>query len=114
MSVPQTAMMAAAVSSLLLLLLLAGSAVSYNDSDSDSLMQEKQWGSARATWYGQPNGAGPYDNGMYAWSTIHSFAPFIHLAVAGANFIMKKKYCWLIDGWWLVLICYMRNALLAS
>ena len=83
--VPLTAV---AVSSMLLLLLLAGSAVGYNDSESDSLMQ---WGSARATWYGQPNGAGPYDNGMHACSTIHSFAPFIHLAVAGANFIMKKK-----------------------
>lgn len=24
-----------------------------------------QSGVARATWYGAPNGAGPYDNGMY-------------------------------------------------
>ena len=59
-----------AVSSMLLLLLLAGSAVGYNDSESDSLMQ---WGSARATWFGQPNGAGPYDNGMHAYHRVLLF-----------------------------------------
>lgn len=39
----------------------AGAAVSYNES-----LAQMQWGSAKATWYGLPNGAGPYDNGMHA------------------------------------------------
>ncbi|KAF8780316.1 hypothetical protein HU200_001415 [Digitaria exilis] len=50
---------------LLMLVVELAAAVSYNESSGESLAQ-MQWGSARATWYGQPNGAGPYDNGMHA------------------------------------------------
>jgi outer membrane biogenesis lipoprotein LolB len=37
-----------------------------NYNTSDAAARQLQWGNARATWYGQPNGAGPYDNGTYA------------------------------------------------
>ena len=32
-----------------------------------------QWLTARATWYGQPNGAGPDDNGEHYWHSSEIF-----------------------------------------
>jgi len=39
----------------------AGTAENYNTSD--AAVYWGPWQKARATWYGQPNGAGPDDNG---------------------------------------------------
>ena len=36
--------------------------VNFNASD---ITADTYWVPARATWYGAPTGAGPYDNGMY-------------------------------------------------
>lgn len=58
---------------LLMLVVELAAAVSYNESSGESLAQ-MQWGSARATWYGQPNGAGPYDNGMHALHYCNAFS----------------------------------------
>ncbi|TKV98745.1 hypothetical protein SEVIR_9G581000v4 [Setaria viridis] len=75
------------LSSISLLLLLqaaaaAASSVSYNDSSSSSLMQ-MQWGNARATWYGQPNGAGPYDNGgACGFKKVNEY-PFMSMTSCG-------------------------------
>jgi hypothetical protein len=76
-----TTTMAVAVSSLLLLLGAGSAAVSYNDS---SLMRmPMQWGSARATWYGQPNGAGPYDNGgACGFKNVNQY-PFLSMTSCG-------------------------------
>lgn len=41
-----------------------------NYNTSDAAARQLQWGNARATWYGQPNGAGPYDNGTYICNNI--------------------------------------------
>ena len=87
---------AAAAAALLLLSLLAGghcreaqlhvgeadaAGAGENYNTSDAAVYWGPWQKARATWYGQPNGAGPDDNGEHRHSEI-SRALFSPLAPA--------------------------------
>ncbi|KAJ1299224.1 hypothetical protein BS78_01G515500 [Paspalum vaginatum] len=85
-----------AMGSLLLLLLLlvattcCSPAASSNSSESDaadeassSSLMQLQWGNARATWYGKPNGAGPYDNGgACGFKNVNQY-PFMSMTSCG-------------------------------
>ncbi|CAL4928570.1 unnamed protein product [Urochloa decumbens] len=78
----------AAVAVLLLLRGGAGAGASFNgssseDASSSSLAQTMQWGNAKATWYGQPNGAGPYDNGgACGFKNVNQY-PFLSMTSCG-------------------------------
>jgi hypothetical protein len=56
------------------LLVFYGSCTSIVNFNASHITADPYWVPARATWYGLPTGAGPYDNGMYinvgAWRLI--------------------------------------------
>jgi hypothetical protein len=57
-----------------LLLVSYGSCTRIVNFNASHITADPYWVAARATWYGAPTGAGPYDNGMYinvgAWRQI--------------------------------------------
>ncbi|PWZ53737.1 Expansin-B4 [Zea mays] len=54
-----------------------------NYNTSDAAARQLQWGNARATWYGQPNGAGPYDNGgACGFKNVNQY-PFMAMTSCG-------------------------------
>ena len=56
------------------LLVSYGSCTRIVNFNASHITADPYWVAARATWYGAPTGAGPYDNGMYinvgAWCQI--------------------------------------------
>ncbi|CAN6286045.1 unnamed protein product [Urochloa humidicola] len=62
-----------------------GSSSSSDDASSSSLavQMQMQWGKAKATWYGQPNGAGPYDNGGACGFKHVNQSPFLSMTSCG-------------------------------
>ena len=56
------------------LLVSYGSCTRIVNFNASHITTDPYWVAARATWYGAPTGAGPYDNGMYmnvgAWCQI--------------------------------------------
>ncbi|GJN09391.1 hypothetical protein PR202_ga27394 [Eleusine coracana subsp. coracana] len=80
---------------LLLLVLVQCSAAtvvedSYKYNSSDAMRRSTmQWGNARATWYGQPNGAGPDDNGgACGFKNVNQY-PFMSMTSCGNQPLFK-------------------------
>ncbi|CAN6290975.1 unnamed protein product [Urochloa humidicola] len=64
----------------------------HNDSSSDdgaSSLAQLQWGKAKATWYGQPNGAGPSDNGGACGFKHTNQYPFLSMTSCGNQALFR-------------------------
>ncbi|GJN30004.1 hypothetical protein PR202_gb18277 [Eleusine coracana subsp. coracana] len=74
----------------LLVVLVHCSAAAVEDSyNSSEALRTMQWGNARATWYGQPNGAGPDDNGgACGFKNVNQY-PFMSMTSCGNQPLFK-------------------------